>query len=77
MGEKSKGPFYTVKGDTIERTRRHCPQCGPGVWLARHKDRQACGKCGYTEKGAAGAAPEAGKPKGKPGKGKDKAKGGA
>lgn len=26
-----------------------CPKCGPGVVLARHKDRNSCGKCGYTE----------------------------
>ncbi|MCD6403782.1 MAG: 30S ribosomal protein S27ae, partial [Nanoarchaeota archaeon] len=23
--------------------------CGPGVFLAEHKDRFSCGKCGYTE----------------------------
>ncbi len=27
-----------------------CPKCGPGVHLARHKDRLSCGRCGYTEK---------------------------
>lgn len=27
-----------------------CPKCGPGVRLADHKDRRACGKCGYFEK---------------------------
>ena len=26
-----------------------CPKCGPGVFMATHKDRVACGKCGYTE----------------------------
>ena len=25
-----------------------CPKCGPGVFLAKHKDRTSCGKCGYT-----------------------------
>ena len=25
-----------------------CPKCGQGVFLARHKDRQTCGSCGYT-----------------------------
>lgn len=25
-----------------------CPKCGPGIFLAKHKDRQTCGKCGYT-----------------------------
>lgn len=27
-----------------------CPKCGPGVRLAEHRDRRACGKCGYFEK---------------------------
>ena len=26
-----------------------CAKCGPGVFLAIHKDRKNCGKCGYTE----------------------------
>ena len=25
-----------------------CPKCGPGIFLGKHKDRQTCGKCGYT-----------------------------
>ncbi len=29
---------------------KYCPKCGPGVRLAEHKDRRACGKCGYFEK---------------------------
>ncbi len=45
----SKKDLYTVKGDKIERKRRNCPKCGPGVFLAEHKDRNSCGKCGYTE----------------------------
>ncbi|MFA6908207.1 MAG: 30S ribosomal protein S27ae [Candidatus Micrarchaeia archaeon] len=27
-----------------------CPKCGSGVRLAEHKDRRACGKCGYFER---------------------------
>ena len=27
----------------------YCPKCGPGIFLASHKDRKSCGKCGYTE----------------------------
>ena len=26
-----------------------CPRCGPGIFLAIHKDRMHCGKCSYTE----------------------------
>ena len=29
---------------------RFCPKCGPGVMLAKHKDRLYCGKCHYMEK---------------------------
>jgi len=28
---------------------RWCPRCGPGTFLGVHKDRVACGKCGYAE----------------------------
>jgi small subunit ribosomal protein S27Ae len=47
---KSKKDAYAVgKDGKIERKKRHCPKCGPGVFLAAHADRTACGKCGYTE----------------------------
>lgn len=41
--------FYEIKGDKVVRTRKFCPRCGEGVFLAEHKDRRTCGKCGYTE----------------------------
>jgi small subunit ribosomal protein S27Ae len=41
---------YEIKGDTLERKNTNCPKCGPGVFLAKHRDRVTCGKCGYTEK---------------------------
>jgi small subunit ribosomal protein S27Ae len=44
-----RGSYYTVEGDKCTLERRHCPRCGPGVLLADHADRLACGKCGYTE----------------------------
>ena len=28
---------------------KFCPRCGPGIFLAIHKDRIHCGKCKYTE----------------------------
>ncbi len=44
-----KYQFFKVEGDKINRIRRHCPKCGPSIFLAEHKDRFSCGKCGYTE----------------------------
>jgi len=41
--------IFKVEGDRISRQRRHCPKCGDGVFLAEHKNRTSCGKCGYTE----------------------------
>ncbi len=42
------------KGDAFENGKAKkpvCPKCGPGVFMATHKDRVSCGKCGYTEFG--------------------------
>jgi small subunit ribosomal protein S27Ae len=44
-----KYEFFKIEGGNINRFRRHCPKCGPAVFLADHKDRFSCGKCGYTE----------------------------
>ena len=51
---KAKGPvgkrgYYKVEGGKLVRTRKACPKCGPGVFLAEHKDRLSCGNCHYTE----------------------------
>jgi ubiquitin-small subunit ribosomal protein S27Ae len=34
----------------IHRLRRECPseECGAGIFMAAHFDRQYCGKCGLT-----------------------------
>jgi len=40
---------YDIKDGKLARDRRFCPKCGNGVFLAEHKDRASCGKCGYTE----------------------------
>ncbi|MGM0405889.1 MAG: 30S ribosomal protein S27ae [Thermoplasmatota archaeon] len=45
----AKIDMYEVDGDELKRKRRNCPKCGDGVFLAVHKDRVSCGKCGYTE----------------------------
>ena len=41
---------YKVTDGKVERLRRECsaPECGPGIYMANHVDRQCCGKCGLT-----------------------------
>lgn len=41
--------YYEIKDGELKRTRTFCPRCGVGYFLAEHKDRRSCGKCGYTE----------------------------
>lgn len=49
--KQSRRTLYKVEGDKVERLSRFCPKCGPGVFMAKHKDgRYACGKCGYMER---------------------------
>jgi ubiquitin-small subunit ribosomal protein S27Ae len=45
-----KSNYYNVSEGTIKRQKKFCPKCGPGIFMADHKDRYACGKCGYSEK---------------------------
>jgi ubiquitin-small subunit ribosomal protein S27Ae len=59
---KARVGLYEVKGDTLSRTHKSCPKCGPGTFLADHKDRRSCGKCGYSESKVAPAAKAKGKP---------------
>jgi len=54
-GPKKKKPFnrykmYKVSGDKLEKNNKSCPKCGKDSYLANHKDRMTCGKCGYVEK---------------------------
>jgi small subunit ribosomal protein S27Ae len=41
--------YYNVSSGSAERSRKSCPRCGPGIWLAAHKGRAYCGRCNYTE----------------------------
>jgi small subunit ribosomal protein S27Ae len=45
-----KYKFYAVEGNSVKKA-RHCPRCGPGVFLAVSKKdgRLYCGKCHLTE----------------------------
>ena len=53
-----KFEFFKIEGNNINRIRKHCPKCGPAVFLAEHKNRFSCGKCGYTEFKGSGKKPE-------------------
>jgi small subunit ribosomal protein S27Ae len=48
-GEVSVYKFYTIQGDKATKNKRECQRCGKGVFMAEHKDRYTCGKCGFTE----------------------------
>ena len=56
MAKKLKKPrksnqiwkVYDAKGE-LKRKNLSCPKCGPGTFMASHKDRMNCGKCGYAE----------------------------
>jgi len=53
MGKKGQNTavwkYYRIEGETAKRLKRECPRCGKGVFMGEHKDRVACGRCGYTE----------------------------
>lgn len=40
--------IYEVSGNSLKRKNKTCPKCS--VFMAAHKDRWTCGKCGYMEK---------------------------
>jgi len=46
---KARVGLYETKGDTLVRTHKSCPKCGPGTFLAEHEGRRSCGRCGYSE----------------------------
>lgn len=43
-----KYSMYKIEGNTIKRE-RHCPRCGPGIFLMKNQGRLYCGKCHYSE----------------------------
>jgi small subunit ribosomal protein S27Ae len=56
MAKKQKKPkkhskrweLYDISSG-LQRKRKFCPKCGPGLFMAEHKNRTTCGKCGYVE----------------------------
>lgn len=47
--QNQKWKHYEIKNNSLIRSTKFCPKCGQGVFMAKHKDRYSCGKCGYTE----------------------------
>ncbi len=73
MTKKSKKiDMYEVSGDSIKRKNKQCPRCGPGIFMAEHSDRLACGKCGYTEIEKKSGQEKSEKKEGKPEKKEEK-----
>ena len=46
---KTNSQWAQMDPGKIKRKREFCPKCEPGVFLAVHKNRTSCGKCGYTK----------------------------
>jgi len=45
---RGRWELYETSGG-LKRKNKSCPKCGQGTFLAAHKERLTCGKCGYTE----------------------------
>jgi len=43
----NRSSLYTVEGGKLIRNNEVCPQCGPGIFMAKHADRTTCGRCGH------------------------------
>ena len=46
--EKGVSAYYEIEGEKVTRLRPICERCGPGYFMAKHKDRYTCGHCGFT-----------------------------
>jgi small subunit ribosomal protein S27Ae len=46
--EKGVHAMYKIEGEKVTRTRPMCERCGPGYFMADHKERYTCGHCGFT-----------------------------
>ena len=52
-GKKGYSPkvylYYKIEDGKVTRGKKICSRCGRGVFMAEHKNRRACGRCGLTE----------------------------
>ena len=46
---KAKDMYKVDNSGTVTRTKKTCPRCEKGTFMAEHSNRFACGRCGYTE----------------------------
>ena len=46
---KGRWNLYEIAGDSLKRKNKNCPKCGPASVMAKHANRESCGKCEYTE----------------------------
>jgi len=46
--KKGVNAMYKIEGERVTRLRPTCERCGPGYFMAKHKDRYTCGHCGFT-----------------------------
>ncbi len=46
--EKGVHSLYKAEGDKVTRLRPVCERCGPGYFMADHRNRYTCGHCGFT-----------------------------
>jgi len=46
--EKGIHSLYEVEADKVTRLRPVCERCGPGYFMADHRERYTCGHCGFT-----------------------------
>ena len=49
MAEEKKETKKKERETRPYKKKKPCPKCGAGVSLAEHKNRLACGRCGYLE----------------------------
>lgn len=46
--KSQKWKAFKIEDGKVNRIKRICVKCGSGVFMAEHKNRFSCGKCGYT-----------------------------
>jgi len=46
---KKRYELYEVSGGKAVAKNKHCPKCGRGTFMGKHKNRHVCGKCKYVE----------------------------